>query len=813
MKRFLFALVVLFSLALSASAGNVGNLSTMGAPQGATFTLLTNPGNYFSVVGTEIVANPATPNGQYSVTVQASGGGLAQPIKKIFALNFANSVPWTPLNLGSALVAWWDAQAASSTSLSGSSVISWTDKVGGIVASQGTSGNRPTFSPTARNGKPGLVFASASSQRLLFNPAGLPTSARTVSVAGFAHTFDSGRVIFAYGQSSGGAGFNIFANPTVTFYDNSTAATSAEGWSNADRFATIGYNGSNTLSIKVDGGIVENFAQAIFTADVQGTIGDFVTGSGAPWDGSAQQILLTNRLLTATEQAQIEGWESWYDGKAGANLPVNDPYKTAPPLTSVNATIAPLVAGLPSSQVIPHTGSLALFSSALVVDGNNGAPLDTVTLTITGDPGATITGAGITGSNPYTIHAAANVNPTLTALQYQTTSPSGTVGAVSVHVVSSAGTSSNASTTLGGVPAETPYPAPVGAWTPMGNHSGVNLSGAELGFPDATGFAYNYPSSVELNYVAGKGLGLARLPLWMRRVQPISYGMLGAGDTEGVPFPGFTNLLAIKATLDTAFANGQYVVLDAHNGGFLFDTVAGVNRNVGPDAEANAQFQDWWVRMVTKFKNYPNVIWGLMNEPSEASAFVWHDALVPVISAIAAVTTTQLALIPGNCSTGAWTWHQCSNDTAWASYNPPAGMQVAYEVHQYLDSDGSGTHSTVVVGAGATRLNLATQGLAIDWARANGKKLFVGEFGWSRNDSQPSGGVPSVEGTALMASMVANSDVVMGWSYWLGGQNLYYHDDDNNYSVTPEGYIGNPPTGHGTYTDAPQMSILTTHIE
>jgi endoglucanase len=143
------------------------------------------------------------------------------------------------------------------------------------------------------------------------------------------------------------------------------------------------------------------------------------------------------------------------------------------------------------------------------------------------------------------------------------------------------------------------------------------------------------------------------------------------------------------------------------------------------------------------------------------------------------------------------------NATQWSGFAGDSANNFAFEMHQYLDSDDSGQNTTVVAGKGATVLN-QSGGLATSWARTNGFKLFLGETGWSPNDSQSSGGVPSTEGSALMSYMKTNNDVWMGWSYWLGGSSSFY--GGYIYSVVPAGY----PTG--PFTDTNQMSILTANI-
>lgn len=79
------------------------------------------------------------------------GFGVAPPSRRPGA--------WSPLNLGSKLRYWLDAEATNTVTTSGSLVTSWIDRKGGVfAATQGTSGFRPTYSPTGLNGRPAIVF-------------------------------------------------------------------------------------------------------------------------------------------------------------------------------------------------------------------------------------------------------------------------------------------------------------------------------------------------------------------------------------------------------------------------------------------------------------------------------------------------------------------------------------------------------------------------------------------------------------------------------------------------------------------------------
>lgn len=80
-------------------------------------------------------------------------------------------------------------------------------------------------------------------------------------------------------------------------------------------------------------------------------------------------------------------------------------------------------------------------------------------------------------------------------------------------------------------------------------------------------------------------------------------------------------------------------------------------------------------------------------------------------------------------------------------------------MHQYLDSDGSGTSATCVSSTiGSERIQAATA-----WLKANGKKGILGETAGGAN-SQCISAL-----TGMLQYMEDNTDVWEGWLWWGGG--------------------------------------------
>jgi endoglucanase len=85
--------------------------------------------------------------------------------------------------------------------------------------------------------------------------------------------------------------------------------------------------------------------------------------------------------------------------------------------------------------------------------------------------------------------------------------------------------------------------------------------------------------------------------------------------------------------------------------------------------------------------------------------------------------------------------------------------KIVYEMHQYLDSDGSGTSDTCLSSTiGAERIAAATA-----WLKANNKKGVLGEFAGGANS------VCETAVTGLLDALEAASDVWMGALWWGGG--------------------------------------------
>jgi endoglucanase len=326
-----------------------------------------------------------------------------------------------------------------------------------------------------------------------------------------------------------------------------------------------------------------------------------------------------------------------------------------------------------------------------------------------------------------------------------------------------------------------PFPAPKVIPTLVNNYKGPNLSGGEFNSGPNRTLNYNYvfPTTDEIDYYAMKGFGIIRLPFDIARAYDHAYSPLNT-----------TQMGYIKSTVDYCLTKGMRVLLDPHNFGTIYDNRTGERRFIGRDVEGTNLFADFWGRMGTLFKNYPNVIYGLMNEPHAVNASEWYSGAVPAIKAIRAASATQMIFIPGTFYSGAHAWNSSHNAAVWAGFKGDPLNNFAFEMHQYLDVDSSGTHKACHVNASHSLIG------ATEWLIANKFKGFLGEFGWSDDPTCDN------ESIAFIGYLSANPHAWLGWTWWCGGP---WYPWSYMYRLDPLDFIE-------PYIEKPQMATLVAHI-
>lgn len=267
----------------------------------------------------------------------------------ILGFSIGGAAPWTPAS-DPVFIAWWDASDTLRIGQTASQVSSWTDRISGAVAIQPTMASQPIWNATARNGKPGIVNNTGTAGvPLILNGVGsnLPqgSAAVYVGIAGFglAPGLTQGvNDVFQYGNlgtTNDGREFcaQIGATTNAVSYNSGTGGTTVNttfDWTNVDKFIewSVPAGATPTVSMYADGSAAQT--GALTGTQVTASQNFSIFGSRRNWNGVIQQIVVANAILTASQQQKVQGWESWYDGKAGANLPGGHPYKSRAPTTS-----------------------------------------------------------------------------------------------------------------------------------------------------------------------------------------------------------------------------------------------------------------------------------------------------------------------------------------------------------------------------------------------------------------------------------------------------------------------------------------------
>jgi len=213
---------------------------------------------------------------------------------------------------------------------------------------------------------------------------------------------------------------------------------------------------------------------------------------------------------------------------------------------------------------------------------------------------------------------------------------------------------------------------------------------------------------------------------------------------------------SFNQTIDYITSKGAFAMLQPHNYGRF-------NGAIITDVPA---FGAWWTKVAAVYKANANVIFDINNEFHDMPQDLVVQLNQAGIDGIRNAGATQQIITPeGNAWTGAWSWVTnkdqatgTSNADTMANLTDPSDKLV-YQMHQYLDTDGSGTSEDCVSSTiGAERLRDATA-----WLKANGKKGLIGEFAAGDNAQCKT----AIRG--LLQVLNDNNDVWTGYLWWAAG--------------------------------------------
>lgn len=277
-------------------------------------------------------------------------------------------------------------------------------------------------------------------------------------------------------------------------------------------------------------------------------------------------------------------------------------------------------------------------------------------------------------------------------------------------------------------------------------YEGVNISGAEWGESNIPGtfmVHYIFPTNAEIDYFSSKGMRVIRVPILWERLQPAANGTFDA-----------TYLGRLDAVINYATTKNLSTVIDIHNYGAYRGMTLGV-----AGGQPNSIFANVWTQLADRYKGNPKVIFGLMNEPigSTMTSTTWLATAQAGINAIRATGATNLILVPST-----YWGHPVNfielNASVMIRVTDPAN-NFSFDVHQYLDYDGSGQHTDVLSPSDA----VATLSSFTAWLKANNRTAFLSEIG------VPASSAAQDSLGAMLKYMHANAAQWDGYTYWSAG--------------------------------------------
>lgn len=291
--------------------------------------------------------------------------------------------------------------------------------------------------------------------------------------------------------------------------------------------------------------------------------------------------------------------------------------------------------------------------------------------------------------------------------------------------------------------------------------SGVNLPQYTDGaVPGRFGVEYSMPTTATLDAFQKLGLNTVHALVQWERVQPgLATGQRAVDQVYLERMDAFA-VECGKRKLTMVIGLRSFAEYNTPSGPKYLGT------GIPSDA-----FFELWVDLANRYSRHDAVIFDLMNEPKGYAAITtetWRKAAQLAVAGIRTAGFTKDILVCGNgySSARGWTqnWYGTPNSVEMVKLTDPMN-RLLYNVHMYMDADGSGEYKGTggVKGTGdVVSLDQGVRDLeaVTTWARGAGKKLYLGEFG----TPNAANGKLATERTLQFLSV--NRDVWQGWSWW-----------------------------------------------
>ncbi|KAK6842537.1 glycoside hydrolase family 5 protein [Apiospora arundinis] len=214
-----------------------------------------------------------------------------------------------------------------------------------------------------------------------------------------------------------------------------------------------------------------------------------------------------------------------------------------------------------------------------------------------------------------------------------------------------------------------------------------------------------------------------------------------------------TNAGKYDQLVQACLKTGATCVIDIHNYARWNGQI------VGQGGPSNDQFANLWSQLAKKYASQSKLIFGLMNEPHDLDMTKWAASAQAAVTAIRNAGAKQTILLPGTDYTSAGTFPKNSGPALLGVKNPDGSTTgLVFDVHKYLDSDNSGTHTECV----KNNIDEAFAPLA-DWLRTNKRQALNTE----------TGGGNTASCQKYLCEQIAfvnkNADVFLGYVGWSAG--------------------------------------------
>jgi endoglucanase len=237
----------------------------------------------------------------------------------------------------------------------------------------------------------------------------------------------------------------------------------------------------------------------------------------------------------------------------------------------------------------------------------------------------------------------------------------------------------------------------------------------------------------------------------------------------------------VDKVVDALLAKGMYVILDMHHYSQLFGDKLHPNEFVVEPEVLETRLINIWRQLAKRYKGKSNnLIFELLNEPhGTLSSAAWNQLLAKLVTAVRAVDATRTLII------GPIPWN---HPNALSKLQLPADANLIVSIHTYdpyeFTYQGISWMPQFPKGptccSPAQRQVLAnTLQVAVEWNKAHGYPLHLGEFGSIHN-----GDMQSRENYTRMARDLIEANGI-GWTYWEFGSFFGVYDPIKGIWIEP----------------------------